>query len=100
MGWFFDRRGLAPLFTDAQPRSSIPRSLSCYYGMHHGTGMVIPAWRSSNGVFLLLRTCSGTLREALPVSSGTQHLLCETSGHCLILFAQCLPRDRIGGPSV
>ena len=35
-----------------------------------GTGMVIPAWKSSNGPFLLLRACWGTLREPLHVFCG------------------------------
>ena len=33
------------------------RWLSCYYGMHHATGMVILACKKLNGVLLLLRAC-------------------------------------------
>ena len=44
------------------------RWLFCYCGMHHATGTVILAWKSLNGVFLLLHKCWGTLRERLHVS--------------------------------
>ena len=42
--------------------------LSCSYGMHHATGMVILALKSWNSVFLLLRACWRTVREPFPVS--------------------------------
>ena len=73
--------------------------------MHRATGMVILAWKSLNGVFLLLHACLGTPREGLHVSCviwdlQARGLLCQTLGHRLTLFALCLPRDHIGDPSV
>ena len=73
--------------------------------MHRTTGMVILAWKSLNGVFLLLHACWGTPMEHLHVSCviwdlQAHNLLLERLGRRLTLFALYLPRDYIGDPFV
>ena len=73
--------------------------------MHGATGMVILAWKSLNGVFLLLHACWGTAREHSHVSCvisdlQARNLLFEKLGRRLTFFALHLPRDHIGDPFV
>ena len=49
-------------------------------------------------VMRMLRNTEATFARILrDLGFASTGLLCETSGHRLILFARCLPGDRIGG---